>query len=779
MAYGGFGMFFRSCRTRGSGSFHCRDDADAGSGGIARRICLGAIAALTLWITPFDAQACDSIRRTTLALYDGTREGAPRDTRVHRFAEIVLNHLGQRIIYHDVSLGVAPVVEPGSIGMVLSWFDEIPEEMASFWEWFDAGNDFCGEAPKIVAIGEIGIGPDAKPETAILVMGAMGIVGDGSTHAIGIDASLAEINKELVGFEAEFLIEPGDYPGTRVSPDGQSLLRIGSGGLELDLATFGPAGGYLHASAAIAGDGRGGAFWIVDPFAFFGHVLGSAPWPIPDPTTLAGRRLFFSTITEEGWLDVMPARAFGEPERLASEVLVERLVEPFADLPMTVAALTGDFEERLGGTAALRGRQAVVRALSHANVESGTQGYSYVTDWDFFVSYDQGREEEILEQADDRDQQSALVLSAVQTLGDAFANTGASTFSRTPNAPRKYASEPFSLEREVTDALEEVKDLAGRDSPAGAFLWSGDARPFEAALVAVKDAGVENIGGGGGTYYAGNQSLTGLWPFAAPVGEHLQVYDALSGDAAYTGFWTKPIHGFHALGETLEQTEHPRRLKPFQLAFAARSAVFFETRRAIERYFEEARTADVIPVHVTRYARMIRGFQSMRILPEGENAWRILDRGDLQTVRFDGVTGRVLDLDRSSGVMGARRKGDSLYVALNPKAEAPLVVLAEGKDRNGMVRGTAAPALLSSRIVIEDWQRSDCALELQVSGVTGGVLDLVGEPAGTYRVIVTGDEPGPEQTVIPDAQGRMHVHVPVGASGRGSASILAPCEGKA
>ena len=96
-----------------------------------------------------------------------------------------------------------------------------------------------------------------------------------------------------------------------------------------------------------------------------------------------------------------------------------------------------------------------------------------------------------------------------------------------------------------------------------------------------------------------------------------------------------------------------------------------------------------------------------------------------------------------------------------------------------MVRGTPAPALLSSRIVIEDWQRSDCALELQVSGVTGGVLDLVGEPAGIYRVIVTGDEPGPEQTVIPDAQGRMYVHVPVGASGRGSASILAPCEGKA
>ncbi|MBB1491247.1 MULTISPECIES: hypothetical protein [unclassified Paracoccus (in: a-proteobacteria)] len=662
--------------------------------------------------------------------------------------------------------------------MVLSWFDETPAGTGAVWEWFKAGNDFCGEAPKIVAFGEIGLDEGTRPETAILVRKAMGIEEDGSTQAIGAAATVVEMNG-MLGFEVDFLLKPGDYAGIHVSPEGQSLLRIANEGVEVDLGSLGPAGGYLHGSAVVDGDGRGGTFWIVDPFAFFDHVLGTAPWPIPDPTTLGGKRIFFSTITEEGWLDVMPARDFGEPEQLASEVLVEKLIEPFADLPITVAALTGDLEESLGGKAALRGRQAAVRALSRPNVESGTQGYSYVTDWDFFVSYDQSREAEILQQAEDPDQQNALVVSAVQTLGDAFANPGASTFSKAPNAPRKYASEPFNLDTEVGSALEEVQDLAGREGPAGAFVWSGDARPFEAALVAVEDAGVESIGGGGGTYYAGNLSLTGLWPFSAPVGEHLQVYDALSGDAAYTGFWTTPIHGFHAFGETLQRTENPRRLKPFELAFAARSAMFFETRRAVERYFEDARMGDVIPVHAARYARMVRGFQSMRVLPEGQDAWRILDRGSLQTVRFDRVPERVLDLDRSSGVMGARRKGDSLYVALDPNTEAPLVVLAGGGDPTGIARGTAAPGLQSSRVVIDLWQREGCALHVQVSGIIGGELDLVGEPGGAYRVTVTGDTPGPEETVIPDAEGRMSVYVPVGASGQGRASILAACAERA
>lgn len=739
-------------------------------------MCLGTGAALALWVTPFEARACESLPRTTLALYDGTREREPRDTRIHRFAEIALNHLGHRVIYHDVASAGVPAVDPGSVGLVLSWFDEPPADAAKVWEWIGSEDGFCGGMPKILAFGATGIGAQTDDAIASRIGQAMGIQQDGSTYAIGSNAFLSRMDNNFFGFEAEFVMEPGDYPGVHAGPDGRSLLRIGNETAEVDLAVLGPAGGYVHASAAVDEDGRGGAFWIIDPFALFQHVLGTAPAPIPDPTTLAGRRVFFTTVGADGWLDLMPARAFGEAEQLASEVLVERLVEPFADLPITVAPLPGDLDANLGGRMAERGRQAAARALSGRHVARASQGYSDVRNWDFFAAYDPSREAEILGQAEGGDQQGALMASAVQTLGAAFANTGASAFSRTPNAPRKYATAPFDLAREIAGSLEGIGELAEEEGPAEAFVWGGNARPFEGALAAAEAAGVESIGGGGGTYYAGNRSLTGLWPFAAPVGEHLQVYDGLSGDAAYTGSWTAPLYGFHGFGETLQRTEEPRRLKPFHLSFAARSAMFFETRRAIERYLEQARTADVIPVHAARYARMVRGFQSMRIQAEAESAWRILDRGDLQTVRFDAAAERVLDLAQSTGVLGARRKGESLYVALDPAAEAPLVVLAEGSARTGMILGTAAPALASSRVEIAAWHRTACSVEVQVTGVAGGPVELVGTPGGRYRVRVTGDQAAPEVTVIADAAGRMSVYLPIGDRGAGGASIQGPCE---
>lgn len=741
-----------------------------------KTINLSVLSAIFLGLSPFGGWACESAPRTTLALYDGNREPAPRDTRIHHFTEIILNHLGHRILYHDVSGNDLPDVDPGSVGLVLSWFDEPPAGTAAIWNWIASAEGFCDGMPRIVAIQETGIGADIHPEIASLIENTIGIRADGATYGLGPGASLSRKAEWLFDHEADFLFQPGSYPGIHAGPAGQAVLTAASGAAEVDLAVLGPAGGYLHRDAAVAPDGRGGAFWIVDPFAFFGHVLGSAPWPIPDPTTLAGRRVFFSTVTAEGWLDVMPARAFGEPERLASEVLVEQLIKPFADLPITVAALTGDFDSSLGGRAAARGRQAEALALSRPNVRGGSQGHSDIRDWDFFASYDQTREAEILDSGDSGDQQGGLVLSAVQTLGDAFADTGASAFSRVPDAPRKYAGAPFDLETEITGSLQEIGSISGGGEKPGVFLWGGNARPFESALTMAEQAGAEGIGGGGGVYRAGRGSLTGLWPFAAQVGTHLQVYDALSGDAGYTGLWTAPLYGFHGLAETLARTEEPRRLKPFELAFAARSAIFFDTRRAIQRHFELARQADVIPVHAARYAAMVRGFHQMQAQPQAQGGWRILDRGGLQTVRFDGAGGLALDLGQSSGAMGARRKGDSLYVALDPGIEAPLVVLAPGDAPSGMILATAAPALISSRVEVTAWRRTECSVELQAEGVAGGALDLLGVAGNSYRVRTGADGATQDQAVTADAEGRISILLPIGADGTGSASVLGPCE---
>ncbi len=721
------------------------------------------------------AQACAIVPRTTLALYDGAREGEVRNTRIYRFAELVLNYLGQVVVYHDISRDTPPEVDPAQVALVLSWFDEPVSDNAGFGNWLAQGDAFCGGGPKIVSFDNLEFWSGLGPALSSRAMGAMGIETDGVIYAVGVSATVSAKDESLLDLEADYLVQPGDYRGVAALPGARPLLRMASQGQEIALAVIGPAGGYVHASALIEPGTQGRAAWIIDPFGFFEGVLADDGVPRPDPTTLQGLRTFFVTVSSVGWLDLMPAQVFGETQDLASEVLAEGLIEAFADLPVTVAILAGDLSPDLGGPAAERGRQAALRALAAPNVEAAVQGFSDIRDWSFFAAYDPTREAAMLTAPETADDQGALVSSAMQTLRDAFAETGASTFSRTPGAPRKYAATPFDLGQEVGGAIAQVNALSGGARPVGLYAWSGNARPFEAALEAAERTGVGSMGGGGGVMDAARPSLTGLWPLSAQVGQHRQIHDALGGDALYTDYWTASLYGFHGFHETLRRTEEPRRLRPFQLSFAARTMIHFETRRAVETYLDLARTSPVVPIRASAHAAAVRGFLSARIAAEGPGRWRIRDRGALQTLRLDRAGARALDMAASEGVMGARRKGDSLYVALDPGADAPLVVLADSDDPAGMVLGSAAPALVSSRPVVESWDRSTCSVALELSGFAPGDVVLLAEPHAEYGIAITGVNEDRHRAVAADAAGILTIPVPTAPGGLRGLSVKGGC----
>ena len=735
-----------------------------------------ALITLLVWgISAAGVWGCESLPRKTLALYDSDREGEPRDTRIHRYAEVVLNHMGQVVVYYDVAQETPPEVDPAEVGLVMSWFDGTAAEMPNVGKWLAQEDAFCNGGPKIVAFGNFDPWAGLQDDISNKALASMGMETDGVIYPVGVSSVVSQKNDDLLDYEADFLIEPGDYQGVVASAAALPLLQISTPGKEVALAVAGPAGGYVHATATVDTDARGQAFWIIDPFEFFQRVLQEDAVPKPDPTTFQGLRTFFVTVSSVGWLDVMPTRVFGEPERLASEVLVERLVEPFFDIPMSIAVLAGDLVREPGGNFADRGRQAAMRAFAAANVQGAAQGFSDIRDWSFFADYDEGQEAEILDAPEVEEGRDALVTSAVKTLRGAFADTGASTFSHTPGAPRKYATAPFDLGMELAGAIEQLNALSQGERPVQLYAWSGNARPFEEALEAQAATSVPAMGGGGGIMDAAGSSLTGLWPFSAQVGDYSQVYDALSGDASYTGYWTSPLYGFYRLKETLEQTENPRRLKPFQLSFAARSTIYFETRRAIASYLDLARSSEVVPIRASTYAETVQGFLSARIISKGPGTWQIRDRGALQTVRLDQAENWALDMRRSEGVMGARRKGESLYVTLDPGVEVPLVALTQEGIQSGIVLGSEAPALIESRLIVETWKRGDCGVELEVSGFAEGEVVLFGPPQARYGVAISDADQDRRQEIMADEAGLLRVLVPAAPGGLTGLSVLGAC----
>lgn len=731
-------------------------------------------AALALLAGASAPAACEAVPRTTLALYDSTREPAPRDTRIHRYAELVLNHLGQVVVYHDIARNAAPQVDPASVALVMSWLDAPVADVSALGAWLAQDQGFCAGRPGVVAFDDLAAWAAIDPSGRS--MAAMGVTWDPAIRAVGVSAAVIARDRALMDFETDFLLVPGDYRSVGATPAARVLLQLGLPEAPLTLAAIGPGGGYVHASAAVQTAPGGRTAWVIDPFAFFEAVLQQDAVPRPDPTTFQGLRSFFVTILPTGWLDLMPAPVFGKPDRLASEVLVERVIEAFPDLPMSVAVLTGDLAPELGGRHAARGRQAAMRAFAAPNVEAAAEGYSDIWDWDFFARYDSSQEALMMAASGGSGAEDALVTSAFQMLREAVADPGMGKNAQWGGAPRRYAGVPFDLNRELAGAMADATALAPPDRPPGLFAWSGNARPFDAALRTIGAAGVPGIGGGGGIMDAAHPSITGLWPMSVEVGDQRQIYDALGGDAAFTGYWTAPLSGLHALPQTLRLTERPRRLKPFQLALAARSMIHFQTLRAVQNALQLAREAEVVPSRASAYVAAVEGFTAMRIIPEGPDLWRIRDAGGLRTLRLDDAAGRVLDMGRSEGVMGARRAGTSLFIALAPGVEAPLVALSEGRAPSGIAPGAGAPALSSSRPVIETWARGDCTLDLQVSGFAPGPVTLATAPGARLAVAISGVDDGRPRAATADAEGMLTLAIPAAPGGLRGVSISGGCE---
>ena len=719
------------------------------------------------------------IPRTILALYDGARSSEPRYTPIHRYAEMPLNHLGYRLVYHDISTGTPPPPD-APLAATISWFNGAVGDPVGFATWRAGFKDRCGRAPATIVFGHTGLtSAAAATESGAVYLRSFGAKQADGDLSVGPLTSIALLDPATIGFETAFEIARGPYSRITTTDEAESHLRLLSGDAAIDLVVLAPQAVYAHDSALVRHDPRGGPLWTVNPFVLFAHALNGSPWPIPDTTTLSGRRMFFATLTPEGWLTQLPALQFGDRPPLASQVLESALISQYPSLPFSVALLAGDLDPSIAGPAASRGREAAVRLLQLPHVQPATMGLTMILNWGFFAEYDAEAESAALASGAAHQAGRGVLVTAVQNLGTAFSEPAVSALDITPNAPRKYSSVPFDLASETRGALDRIAALAPPNRAPQLFVWGGNSLPFPGAIAATREAGAWNMGGGGGRASNTMPSLSNLWPLGLETSGGLQVYNALSGDAVYTDFWTGNLIGFQALAQTLESTEFPRRLKPFQVSFAAQSALAFSSLQSVRSNLDLALTAKIAPVHALRYAETVAGFQGFRVIAgDGGRTWRIKDRGGLHTARFDAATGLALDLAESDGVIGASRHNGSLYVGLDPGNDSPQIVLADTDTPAAMVGVGSAPALIQARAEILDFKREGCAVRATLLGFDVADTEWLASPGLSYEVTLyeaDGVTRRHWQQVTAGPDGHLAVDLPLPSGLPTQMSITTPC----
>ena len=471
--------------------------------------------------------------------------------------------------------------------------------------------------------------------------------------------------------------------------------------------------------------------WIIDPFAFFKQALGAPSGPIPDVTTLSGRRIYFSHIDGDGWNNVSRISAFHDIGAISAEVVRRELIAPYPDLPVSVAVIGADVDSRYGQVEAARRAARALFALPQ--VEVATHTYTHPYRWPLFEHYD--RRIEMAPEATGDASWTETVEAGLHRLAARLGHSAAGTHDdERPgkgDPPRAYAQFPFDLDQETRGAIEAAQALAPQGKRTRLYQWSGNADPFEGAIAATRKLGVPNMNGGDSRFDADFPSLTNVAAVARPVGAERQTYAVNSNDFLYINDGQGREHGFMHLQATLSGTEEPRRLKPANIYYHMYAGETAAQLAAVKFNLGEARKASLTPIPASQYPAIAEGFVTAEILDLGDLSWRIRHRGALQTVGFDDAANVALDLARSAGVIGQTRKGSTLYVALDEAQDDAVVALAPSGSRAGPAR---LAYLIDSRWRLRDLDRRECGFKVAAQGFGEGQMRWAGLAPGKYRV---------------------------------------------
>ena len=528
------------------------------------------LGALTIVISIVNAAAAveTPVPRVVLALYDGEINSEPKLTRIHQMAEMPLNHLGLMVRYHDITQGLPAEAALEGVRGVLTWFrsERVMEDPGAYLQW---ATDVAETGRRFVIFGSLGFAADTKGKPTDRAamdrfLKAVGMQITGGWKPITYDVGVRHKDPRMVEFERPLGIVLPPFEALRpIDPDARSYLVLQWGGAaarkQAHVVFVTPRGGYA-ASEYEAIWNKDVRQWRINPFEYLREAFATDDLPKPDTTTLSGRRLYYSHIDGGGWRNVAILDKYKDRPTLAAEVILREAIEPFPDLPLTVAPVVGDIDRKWFGTdESLRLAKEI---LSQPQVEAGSHTYSHPFFWGFFADGNPDKEKRFLHLYPKRGREG----EGMAKLYRRDPNAG-DTELKSYSIPRAYATQPFSLDREIKGSVAFIESILPAGKKLEVLQWSGDTTPFEGAVAATRRIGIANINGGDARFDPAYPSYGWVSPIGTRIGNQRQIYASTSNENLYTELWTNRFFGFRNLRDTLRNTEIPIRVKPFNIYY--------------------------------------------------------------------------------------------------------------------------------------------------------------------------------------------------------------------
>jgi hypothetical protein len=642
---------------------------------------------------PLPKASIEIVPRTIIALWDSKYEEDIFFTSAHQYFELPLNFLGMKIEYVDLQKPLPHIRDRKDVLGILSWLPELyPLRLPNVLiRWL---SDAMDAGKKLLLVGIL---RSSDPDENLALMSELwerlGIYSTDIWAALTYDYEVAYQNPELFPFEgASPLPLPGFLRLAISDPDAKAhfILQRDQHEEQFPIVITNSKGGFAPEEYLLYTIYNDETYkkWLVNPFRFLQLAFNLPDIPIPDPSTVAGRRAYFSHIDGDGWnneTEVIDTR--GKEGIFSSEIILNQVVAASPDLPVTVGPIAANLNLDWNGSP--ESQEVARRLFDLPQVEAGCHTFTHPFNWSFFQDYEESKEIPFLSKYETPTWQK----TPWDTMRTLFRKK--ETFYKTEEVPetsegkeeiryftpRAYALKPFNLNLEIFGAIDEINLFTPPDKRVSLYQWSGDTLPWKEALNMTVKARVQNINGGDPRFDFLHPSYSYVCPLARRLGTDVQVYTGSSNENLYTNLWTENFYGFSALPTTWERTETPIRIKALNLYYHMYSGEKFPSLNALLSNLAYVRTQKIAPVPASLYCQWVDGFFSTQILAQdlgqGKQGWIIQNRGMLNNFRIDHATFKGVDFDLSEGVIGQRHFQGSLYVYLDETADTPLISLKE------------------------------------------------------------------------------------------------------
>jgi polysaccharide biosynthesis protein PelA len=548
----------------------------------------------------------ETITRDVLCLYDSTNKSNPdfEDSDTHLMTSMPIEYLGYIPRVRDINSGL-PKVDKTHYQAVLIWIDQSKRYNGNFYTWIKSIKD---RGIPILFMRNFGFEPTKER------LAHFGISFKNSSDSLYSIKKITDLN-EAMNYEFETLVPDGTL--LIHAKESQALYKIqhANGDYSTPLA-YTKWGGFAYNQSLISGY-ENDNLWTANPFIFLNKALQLPFIPVPDVTTENGKRILFTHIDGDGFIE--PVRF--KKDTYSAEHIYNTLLQKYP-FPHSISIIQGEIDSS-GIRASIHKRleSSARKIFRLPHVESSTHTYSHPYKWKR-VENEKGLNIDI------------------------------------PNYTFNFTKE-IELSSEYINQT--LKDPKKKDN--GLLFWTGDCMPLTKTLEKVERAGLLAINGGDTTIQKRFPWLGYIAPYGLEREPFWQIYTGMQNENVYTNDWTGPFWGFKHVIDTFKLTDKPYRLKPINIYYHFYSASKTSSFNALKSVYEWASKQDTLALYTSEYINIVQDFYATSI-SKNDSTFTIKNSGHLRTLRIPKEKGYP-NFKKSRGIIGFSDSENIRYIHLS------------------------------------------------------------------------------------------------------------------